>query len=101
MDKHWKHWNTMGGGVSDATTRAAGGGGTGAVAGTRFVLAALGGLPRRRAVGGAALGASSAGRTAGVTEETGFCIDVMRGDVSKCAAGRIASFISKALSKKK
>ena len=72
----------MGGGVSEAITRVAGGGGTDAEAGTRFALVDLGGLPRRRAFGGAALGTSSAGRTAGVTDETDFCIEVM-GDVSK------------------
>ena len=68
--------------VSEAITRVAGGGGTDAEAGTRFALGDLGGLPRRRAFGGAALGTSSAGRTAGVTDETDFCIEVM-GDVSK------------------
>lgn len=72
----------MGGGVSDAITRVAGGGGTEAVAGARLVLVDLGGLPRRRAFGGAALGTSSAGRTAGVADETDFCIEVL-GDVSK------------------
>ena len=40
----------MGGGVSDAITRVAGGGGTEAVAGARLVLVDLGGLPRRRAL---------------------------------------------------
>ena len=68
--------------MSEAITRVAGGGGTDAEAGTRFALDDLGGLPRRRAFGGAALGTSSAGRTAGVTDETDFCIEVM-GDVSK------------------
>ena len=59
------------------------------------MLAALGGLPRRRVFGGAALGTSSAGRVAGVTEAV-LCIEGMR-DVSKCVAGRTASSMCKAL----